>query len=82
MSRPARGGWIEIMRIYINAEEMIESRPARGGWIEIVFLLLLSILSASRPARGGWIEIIPHWAKYFDSHSPAPHGAGGLKSAF
>ena len=34
MSRPARGGWIEIVnqrKQKINSQ----SRPARGGWIEM-----------------------------------------------
>ena len=33
-SRPARGGWIEILVVAICCA-LIWSRPARGGWIEI-----------------------------------------------
>ena len=55
-SRPARGGWIEILVVAICCA-LIWSRPARGGWIEIVFNLPSQNLRPSRPARGGWIEI-------------------------
>ena len=34
LSRPARGGWIEITEIQIIIF-VHWSRPARGGWIEI-----------------------------------------------
>ena len=34
MSRPARGGWIEMLPL-VNVMYMSPSRPARGGWIEI-----------------------------------------------
>ena len=35
----------------------------------------------SRPARGGWIEIARYPSCGWKQHRPAPHGAGGLKSA-
>ena len=55
-SRPARGGWIEILpNIQLYRADM--SRPARGGWIEIPCGIPTSGRSMSRPARGGWIEI-------------------------
>ena len=34
VSRPARGGWIEI-RLSLRRRGAIWSRPARGGWIEM-----------------------------------------------
>ena len=33
-SRPARGGWIEIVTPVARSRRK-KSRPARGGWIEI-----------------------------------------------
>ena len=33
-SRPARGGWIEIIEAGMW-QKMARSRPARGGWIEM-----------------------------------------------
>ena len=57
MSRPARGGWIEISSIFTAMYFGRPSRPARGGWIEIYLVTGLVQLFASRPARGGWIEI-------------------------
>ena len=35
--------------------------------------------TTSRPARGGWIEINRGRVCGERTHSPAPHGAGGLK---
>ena len=34
LSRPARGGWIEMIAC-AGCFLQISSRPARGGWIEI-----------------------------------------------
>ena len=34
VSRPARGGWIEIISSGV-LPHIFSSRPARGGWIEI-----------------------------------------------
>ena len=34
-SRPARGGWIEILCEKWSETEHAGSRPARGGWIEM-----------------------------------------------
>ena len=56
------------------------SRPARGGWIEIILNAVKSELVSSRPARGGWIEISIKIHDFSGKCSPAPHGAGGLKS--
>ena len=36
VSRPARGGWIEINNMLSNNKNTEMSRPARGGWIEIL----------------------------------------------
>ena len=38
-------------------------------------------VTASRPTRGGWIEICTAAGALTAGHSPAPPGAGGLKSA-
>ena len=35
-SRPARGGWIEIL-VVACINPAWASRPARGGWIEMAF---------------------------------------------
>ena len=35
LSRPARGGWIEIKWYFVRVQRT-QSRPARGGWIEIL----------------------------------------------
>ena len=35
LSRPARGGWIEIKWYFVRVQRT-QSRPARGGGIEIV----------------------------------------------
>ena len=51
LSRPARGGWIEMLRA--------SSITARGGWIEILMARKPAITRTSRPARGGRIEIFP-----------------------
>ena len=56
VSRPARGGWIEICRAG-HPGHPGQSRPARGGWIEIPARLDEELRFESRPARGGWIEI-------------------------
>ena len=57
MSRPARGGWIEIPIGAHCTAKTKESRPARGGWIEMYHIVTLPLVLPSRPARGGWIEI-------------------------
>ena len=56
-SRPARGGWIEMVK---KGEKAMfkKSRPARGGWIEMTPYDLEPYREMSRPARGGWIEIL------------------------
>ena len=56
VSRPARGGWIEMIDGRKNLSYMT-SRPARGGWIEIKLSHAEKSRVESRPARGGWIEI-------------------------
>ena len=53
-SRPARGGWIEIMSLIISFI-LVRSRPARGGWIEILKLLIL-IKSYVVPPRTGRVD--------------------------
>ena len=60
LSRPARGGWIEISAAPEWRTYQL-SRPARGGWIEIDALVADNNVSSSRPARGGWIEIHLLW---------------------
>ena len=57
-----------------------ESRPARGGWIEILLTASPTKSILSRPARGGWIEMKDVVVTFRAEASPAPHGAGGLKS--
>ena len=79
-SRPARGGWIEI-REHPGRSTAARSRPARGGWIEISHMRTRKALYLSRPARGGWIEISRRVCYADHKNSPAPQGAGGLKSA-
>ena len=58
MSPPARGAWIEILKIdtALNAPW---SPPARGAWIEMstIYASFIGIL-LSLPARGAWIEIM------------------------
>ena len=56
VSRPARGGWIEIDHDGKHGARR-PSRPARGGWIEIALPSPRDRGLPSRPARGGWIEI-------------------------
>ena len=56
VSRPARGGWIEIV-FNLPSQNLRPSRPARGGWIEITIARPVRSGRSSRPARGGWIEI-------------------------
>ena len=51
-SRPAMGGWIEILLFAPFGARML-SRPARGGWIEMHDGNGLQGQGASRPARGG-----------------------------
>ena len=78
LSRPARGGWIEIWRGSLPAAPTM-SRPARGGWIEIPASRFpwpessgpapqgASGLKFAQPGRAAL------WTR------PAPQGAGGLK---
>ena len=51
LSRPARGGWIEIGNI-IQTTVKGTSRPARGGWIEISFYCA-ALQSCPGPAPHG-----------------------------
>ena len=77
-SLPARGAWIEILRL-CRFHGLRESLPARGAWIEIglIHLIVTSILSL--PARGAWIEI--HIVGYLPAERKrrSPHGERGLK---
>ena len=80
-SRPARGGWVEILRGKVSWTATRWFRPARGGWVEIRPLYAESLGTAeSRPARGGWVEINLRHPRHYLQRRPAPHGAGGLKS--
>ena len=56
-SPPARGAWIEISRLGIAKEHVLESPPARGAWIEIPVPAYDPVGTESPPARGAWIEI-------------------------
>ena len=52
VSRPARGGWIEIARFHAGGFVGRESRPARGGWIEIADARGKSKCSGVPPRKG------------------------------
>ena len=54
LSRPARGGWIE-MRNMISGSAPTWSRPARGGWIEIIKDVNL-ICGIRVPSREGRVD--------------------------
>ena len=54
LSRPARGGWIEIKRL-LKTVDNVQSRPARGGWIEI-FLSISMVLLVPVPPRTGRVD--------------------------
>ena len=80
MSRPARGGWVEIA--YVGFYDGVTVGPAPHGAGGLKWSLVNHIGKVICPA--------PHGAgglKYdydADAHEwqgPAPHGAGGLKSA-
>ena len=65
----------------VSLSRLGKSRPARGGWIEITRRGDGEMDGCrSRPARGGWIEIFGRRNMTRGKASPAPHGAGGLKS--
>ena len=58
MSRPARGAWIEILRILLLSI-LIKSRAPHGARGLKFYLIRGSERTRqSRPARGAWIEII------------------------
>ena len=74
MSRPARGGWIEIIFELLRSQ-LLESRPARGGWIEMTFSGIFGLyIGGSRPARGGWIEISNRNLSYYAAQVPPRTG--------
>ena len=52
-SPPARGAWIEISRLGIAKEHVLESPPARGAWIEIICWYLEELATQGRPPHGG-----------------------------
>mgnify|MGYP004664287679 CR=1 FL=1 len=54
MSRPARGGWIEILGTSQRFSR-IASRPARGGWIEMRIGLAI-LLKRWVPPRTGRVD--------------------------
>ena len=53
-SRPARGGWIEMLGS-VPDYDRVRSRPARGGWIEI-FKLKPDFGSIMVPPRTGRVD--------------------------
>ena len=60
LSHPARGAWIEILRLR-NTPTKSTSHPARGAWIEMDGTTsTVTLSSPSHPARGAWIEIARH----------------------
>ena len=79
MSRPARGGWIEIPDV-VCRDLQIPSRPARGGWIEINMQVATDFDPAGPAPHGaGGLKYGKSYC-YRVTIRPAPHGAGGLKS--
>ena len=79
MSRPVRGGWIEMsLKSMVNGLRST-SRPVRGGWIEIVLYRNGDERPVSRPVRGGWIEMIAETSICSVGRGPVPRVAGGLK---
>ena len=78
LSRPARGGWIEICQRR-DSQCQAMSRPARGGWIEIRRAARCA-KARSRPAPqgAGGLKCLPPLREDGDER-PAPQGAGGLK---
>ena len=50
-SRPARGGWIEIV-LLSNGVDVLTSRPARGGWIEILEAISFEFAREVPPRTG------------------------------
>ena len=79
MSRPARGGWIEILVSY-TADVTLESPAPHGaGGLKFYCRTRPQACESSRPARGGWIEIEVNKTSFRRNYGPAPHGAGGLK---
>ena len=78
-SRPARGGWIEI--IYRLSIDTPAHRPAPhgAGGLKFAVCEINPAFQWSRPARGGWIEILALVDDLIARVGPAPHGAGGLK---
>ena len=58
VSRPARGGWIEILVSY-TADVTLESPAPHGaGGLKFYCRTRPQACESSRPARGGWIEIL------------------------
>ena len=78
MSRPARGGWIEIL-FTENKNQLIRSRPARGGWIEIDEVRQRRLAHTGPAPHGAGGLKSPAECPLADPRGPAPHGAGGLK---
>ena len=54
MSRPARGGWIEIKYDALICDGAV-SRPARGGWIEMAGAKRMA-WAMRRPAPHGGVD--------------------------
>ena len=57
-SRPARGGWIEIL--FVPKTLCLGARPAPhgAGGLKSAPASIFCEVVLSRPARGGWIEIL------------------------
>ena len=56
-SRPARGGWIEIVAGGVLAGLTGSPAPHGAGGLKFTGVTRHNPLLGSRPARGGWIEI-------------------------
>ena len=55
LSRPARGGWIEIIT-QRGGGPWQRSRPARGGWIEILARYHSAGVTCHVPSREGRVD--------------------------
>ena len=79
MSRPARGGWIEITILTLTRNG-ISSRPARGGWIEMgSSVVIIQTVLCPVPQGAGGLKYQYAQQAERSEQSPVPQGAGGLK---
>ena len=78
-SRPARGGWVEMLVKAGHVEPKPCPAPHGAGGLKFALQASKPANMESRPARGGWVEIASHRQRRQTRYRPAPHGAGGLK---